>query len=224
MSVYRTEEEQLEAIKRWWNNYSGLITVSLSILILIAAGFRYWGYHTNKVTEQASSTYEQMLVAFTNHDNKAVKAHANHLVKNFANTVYADAAHLTLAKMLVSKDKFDSAIDELNQVAQKGHLPALQQIARLRMARLYSQNKSFDAALKELDKVEDKAYLSVIDELKGDIYAETGQYQQALDQYKVAMELARENGMGNLFLEMKSNDLLAMTQQSSQAAIQANNA
>ena len=224
MSGYRTEEEQLEAIKRWWTKYSSIITLCLSVMVLIIAGYRYWGFHEAKVTGQASSTYEQMLVAFSNQNIKAVKAHANHLVKNFSNTIYADAAHLTLAKLYVSKDKFDSAIDELDVVAQKGHLPALQQIARLRIARLYNQNKSYDAALKQLEIVNDKSYLSVIDELKGDIYAETGQYKQALDQYKVAMEVAKQNGMANLFLEMKSNDLLALTQQSSQLSLKADKA
>ena len=34
MSVYMTEEEQLAAIKNWWNKYSNVITVILSLLLL----------------------------------------------------------------------------------------------------------------------------------------------------------------------------------------------
>ena len=69
MEIYLTEEEQLDAIKRWWKKY-GQLTVL--VLVLCAAGFsawRYWQIRTHRHTQQASLVYEQILTGFTQHEN-----------------------------------------------------------------------------------------------------------------------------------------------------------
>ncbi|QRN05111.1 tetratricopeptide repeat protein [Legionella sp. MW5194] len=212
MSVYMTEEEQLEAIKKWWNRYSTMITVILSFIMLGAAGYKYWHWHQEKINTQASSAYEHLMVAFSNHDNKGIKAYANQLINDYGQTVYADAARMTLAKLLVTREKYNEARDMLSQVASASRVSALKQIAKIRIARLLLAEKSYDKALTELSVVDDNAYMPVINELKGDIYAATGKYQQAIISYKEAITEVRTHGMGNLFLEMKTNELAAMTQ------------
>ncbi|KTC93695.1 MULTISPECIES: YfgM family protein [Legionella] len=212
MSVYMTEEEQLVAIKKWWSKHSNLITVSLSLLLLVIAGYKYWNWHQEKISTQASSAYERLMVAFSNQDNKGVQSYTNQLIKDYGNTVYADAARLTLAKMYVSNDQFDKALENLEYVASHSKMPALKQVAKLRMARLFAAQKAYDKALAKLAIVDDSAYMPVINELKGDIYAATGNYQQAIHLYKEAITEVRTNGMGNLFLEMKTNELAALAQ------------
>lgn len=212
MSVYMTEEEQLAAIKKWWNKYSNLITVILSALLLVFAGYRYWNWHQEKINTQASSAYERLMVAFSNQDNNAVQSYASQLIKDYGNSVYADAARLTLAKMFVSSDQFDKAQENLNYVASHSKMLALKQVAKLRMARLFAAQKAYEKALAELAVVDDSTYMPVVNELKGDIYAATGNYQQAIHSYKEAITEVRTNGMGNLFLEMKTNELAALAQ------------
>lgn len=212
MSVYMTEEEQIAAIKTWWNKYSNILTIILSVILLIVAGFKYWNWHQNKVNAQASTAYERLMVAFSNQDNKGIQSYANQLIKDYDNTIYADAARLTLAKLQVSREHYDKAQASLEYVVAHSKISAIKQIARLRIARLLVANKSYEKALSELATVDDKAYKPVINELKGDIYAATGQYQQAISSYKKAITQVRRSGMGNLFLEMKTNELAAMNQ------------
>lgn len=212
MSVYMTEEEQLEAIKKWWARYSTLITVVLSLVLLGISGYKYWQWHQVKVNTQASNTYEHLMVAFSNHDNKAVKSYANQLVNEYGQTVYAHAARLTMAKLYVSQDHYDKALETLKVVANNSPLKALKQVARIRIARLLAAEKSFDDALTELTSVDDVAYLPVVNELKGDIFVATGQYKQAIVSYKEAITAVRTQGMGNLYLEMKTNELAALSQ------------
>ena len=88
----------------------------------------------------------------------------------------------------------------------------MQQVAEIRLARLLAANKSYTKALDELSKVDGTLYRPVVDELRGDIYAATKQYQQAVVFYRKAIDEGQVNGMGNLFLEMKTNELAAMTQ------------
>ncbi|MGL5741095.1 MAG: YfgM family protein [Legionella sp.] len=207
MSVYMTEEEQLESIKKWWKKYGNLVTIILSLILFAIAGSRYFNWHQDKLTQQASIAYEHMMVALSNQNTKAVKSYANELIHDHANTVYADAAHMTLAKLYVSKNKLDKATEELQTVATSGKMLALKQIAKIRIARILAAEKSYTDALKELTSVDDTTYLPVINELKGDIYGATGQYQEALSSYKLALDEVKKNGMGNLFLEMKTKEV-----------------
>lgn len=207
MSVYMTEDEQLEAIKKWWHRHGTKISALLSIVLLCIAGYRYMNWHQEKMTQQASVIYEHMMVALSNQNNKSVRSFANELTKDYAHTVYADSAHLTLAKLYVAKNKWTEAKNELSKVGTRSDGNALKQIANIRMARIMAAEQSYTEALKQLSSVEDKTYLPVINELKGDIYSVTGQYQEAMNAYRLAMEQIKTKGMGNLFLEMKTNEM-----------------
>ncbi|WP_058535019.1 YfgM family protein [Legionella saoudiensis] len=212
MSVYMTEEEQLESIKKWWKRYGNIVSVILSVILFSIAGYRYLTWHQDKLTQQASIAYEQMMVALSNNNTKAVKSFANELIKDHSKSVYADAAHMTLTKVYVSKNKLDQAQSELRIVADNSKLRTFKQIAKIRLARILAANKSYANALNELSNVEDATYLPVINELKGDIYGATGKYEEAMNSYKQAMDEVKVNGMGNLFLEMKTNEIAVKTQ------------
>ena len=212
MSVYMTEEEQLDNIKKWWKRYGNIVTVILSLILLCIAGYRYMHWHQDKLTQQSSITYEHMMVALSNQNIKSVRSYANELIKDYGNTVYSDVAHMTLAKVYVSKNKLDQAKEELSVVAKKGNMLALKQIAKIRIARILAAEKAYANALNELATIDDQTYMPVINELKGDIYSATGKYQEAIASYRLAIDEVKTNGMGNLFLEMKTNELAMKTQ------------
>jgi predicted negative regulator of RcsB-dependent stress response len=207
-----TEEEQLEVIKKWWDRHGSKITVFLSLILICTAGYKYMNWHQDKMTQQASNTYEQMMVALSNQNIKSVRSYANELIKDYNSSVYADVAHMTLAKIYVSKNKWAQAKEELLPVAQKSKMSALKQIAKINIARLLVSEKSYTYALNELATIEDQTYLPVINELKGDIYDALGQYRKAITAYRLAIEEVKTRGMGNLFLEMKTNELAMKSQ------------
>lgn len=212
MSVYMTEEEQLEAIKKWWQRNNTVITIIFSLILLSTAAYKYWYWHQDKVTTQASNTYEHLMIAFSNQQNKEIKSYANQLINDYSKTIYADAAKMTLAKLYVAKDNYEKATEILQQVATQAKLPAFKQIAKIRIARILIAQKAYKQALEELSLVEDKAYAPAINELKGDIYVAIGKYPQAIAAYKQAITEVSSYGMGNLFLEMKTNELIALNQ------------
>lgn len=211
MSVYMTEEEQLEAIKKWWQRYSTILLVVFSIVMLSVSGYRYWQWHQIKVSTEASNAYEHLMVAFANQDSKGISAYANQLSNSFSKTVYADAAQLALAKWYATDENLDKALEHLQVVANNSTVMALKQVARIRIARIMAAQKKYDTAMSELDNIDDVAYLPVVNELKGDIYAATGEYQKATVAYKEAMTAVRTQGLGNLYLEMKTNELAALS-------------
>lgn len=212
MSIYMTEDEQLEAIKKWWNRYNGIVIVSVSVVMLVISGWRYWDWHEQKIRQLASNTYEHLMLSFSNHDTKGVRSYANQLLTDYGQTVYADAARLTLAKLYVERANYPKAHAELSKVAEHSKMPTLKQVAKIRLARLLVAEKSYEKALNELAGVTDLVYMPVVNELKGDIYAATGRNPQAVSFYREALNEVQAKGLANLFLEMKTNELAALTQ------------
>ncbi len=209
MSVYMTEEDQIEAIKKWWNRYSGMFTVCLSIIVLIFSAYKYWIWHEHKISQEASNAYEHLMLALSNQDNKKVKGFANQLISDYSKTVYADVAHLTLAKLDVSHEKYSDAQKELRYVAKHSKMVALQDVAKIRLARLLVAEESYDAALGELETIKNSTYLPVVSEVKGDIFAATNRDSEALMAYRDALQALQVDGLANLFLEMKASELEA---------------
>lgn len=211
MSVYMTEEEQLEAIKKWWNRHSNVITIVMSIVLILVCGWKYWTWHENQIDTQASATYERLMFAVSNQDSKAAQSFANDLTRDYGKTIYAEVALLGLAKISATEENYDAALVNLLKVANGSKIAALRQVARLRMGRIYKTQKAYDKALDVLATVDDAAYIALVNELKGDVFAAKGQYQEAMTAYKEAMTEVRSKGMGNPFLEMKTNDLAAIS-------------
>ncbi|WP_367605506.1 YfgM family protein [Legionella sp. W05-934-2] len=218
MSTYVTEEEQIEQIKKWWSKHGNTISTIVLILVVCFAGYRYWQWHNQKVSIQASSLYEQMLVAYTNQDNKALVSRANKLVENHQGTVYGDAANLTLAKVATEKKSYDQAVSRLNAVIKNNKNSALTQIAKLRLARVLVAQKNYQSALNAIGTISNDSYRPLVSELRGDIYSAMGEFEKAKVAYEDALSTTRKQNVGNLFLEMKSNDV-ARLQLSEQASI-----
>jgi predicted negative regulator of RcsB-dependent stress response len=209
MSVYMTEDEQVELIKSWWKRYNGIVIIVFSLVLLAISGYRYWHWHQESKVKQASSTYEQMMVAFANKDYKAVRGYSRQLVDEYQNTVYANAAQLTLAKIAVKNEKYKSAKVLLTSVITNSKSKVMIDVARIRIVRVLIEEKLYDDALSHLSKITETSYLPVVNELKGDIYSAKGNNKEAVAYYKEAQSEVEKNGIGNLFLEMKSNELIS---------------
>ncbi len=211
MSIYMTEAEQLEAIKAWWQRNQRWVTTLVTSVLLLVAGYRYWQWHTEKMTHLASQAYEQLMVAASNQESQSIEAYARAIIKDFPKTVYGDAARLTLAKHWVSETKWEEAARELEHVALHAKMPALQQVAQIRLVRLWISEKEYDKALKYLEQTDSPMYKPLVDELKGDIYAAKGRLDDAEKSYLEAQEETKLRGVGNVFLEMKTNELATLT-------------
>jgi tetratricopeptide (TPR) repeat protein len=102
---------------------------------------------------------------------------------------------------------------QLKWVAEHSKIEELSSVAKIRLARIWFVNKQYADALKILKGMNSKVYLPLVDELKGDIYTGMNQFDKAVDYYRKALSEVQNYGVGNLFLEMKSNDLSAVSQQ-----------
>lgn len=209
MTVYMSEQEQVEMLKSWWKKYGNIVTILISLTLLSIAGFRYWNWHKNSIDQQASAIYERMMVSYANNDYKQVKSNAQRLIDDFKSTIYADVANLTVAKVAVNREKYKTAKKSLSAVIDNSKSPVIVDIARVRMTRLLINEKNYQEAKIEIGKVKDKSLQSIVDEIEGDIALAQNNKNDAIRHYKAAIAEVEKIGGGNIFLEMKSNSLFA---------------
>lgn len=210
MNIYQTETEQVEVIKKWFKQYGHWVSSCILVILLVIGGYRLWERHTLKINSQASERYQQLMLAVADNDKTLISAQSNDLMLHYPNTIYAQGAALTQAKLFVSEEKWNDALDQLNVAITHGKSPALRQIARLRSARIlctFRKPEDYQKALIILETIDDIAYLPAIDEMKGDVYLALNDKKQARVYYLKALKAFLKAGSSSPFLEMKLNEI-----------------
>lgn len=214
MSAHLTEEEQLEALKRWWaeNGKSLIIAVVLGVGGYV--GYNGWQDSRQQSAETASAKYEEITELLRQQDeltdeNKSTLAHlAQELKDGHSDTFYGVQAALLLAKQAVERNDLAAAETELRWAESKADVANLKQLVSLRLARvLLAQNKQDEALVLAQQPVEG-AYKALFIELKGDVLAAKGETQSAAEAYQAALDaLTAEQAGLAAGLRMKLNSL-----------------
>ena len=107
MEIHQTEEEQVEAIKKWWRENGTSVVVGVVLGIAAIFGVRYWFDYQKTQSQQASALYASVLESLAS-DKKNTEALGSEMAKNFSSTPYASLTALNLAKLKVD-DKDNKA-------------------------------------------------------------------------------------------------------------------
>lgn len=210
MTEYLTEQEQIELLKNWIKQYALVILAGVVIAIIAITGWRYWQDRQIKMLKHASILYDEMLTVRSQNNTAATIARAERLVSHYPKTIYGQMAALMLARTDVLQKDNVEAEKHLRWVLDQSHAPALRQIARLRLARLQIAEQKTDLALITLQKVDDSSFSGLIDEVRGDAYYFTKDFNKAREAYKLALsELPNVEEVRPL-LQMKYDNLATL--------------
>lgn len=217
--TYQTEDEQIEAIKKWWKE-NGKSTL-VSILLALAIVFGWQGYQKRRVAriDTASALFQNMVAAVDASGGRPTKdqlitaAHlADNLKKEFPDSTYAQFAALYKAQIAVNAKHLDRAETELRWALKNASQPEIQLQVKLRLARVLYGEKKYDEALKMLQgKAE--GYAAGFEELKGDIFKAQGKNSEALAAYQKATDINRsaDKPVPNPVLKLKLEQLKSAT-------------
>ncbi len=186
MSAYPTDQEQIEVLKRWWRDYGKFLLIAIIVGAAAGLSWRYWHQQQDSHIQKASSLYQQILVENNNKKPELVENMIQEMQRNYSDTIYASMSNLLMAKIAIEKNQYNMALQKLEWVKDKTHVPSIQQIARLRIARILLEQKKMQAALDILAKVYDSSYQPLIDSVKGDIYLALGEREKAQQVYQTA--------------------------------------
>ena len=196
MADHLSEEEQVEALKRWWNDNWLSVVLPLVIALGGYVGWNAWQAHKESQAGAASIQYQSLLdmveVDFGQEldTNKRLNAKdlANDIIASYPGGLYADLSSLMLAKFAVEDKELDKAASLLQGVVDQGANASIIELAKTRLARVLSAQGKHDQALSLVASAAEPAYKALMAEIRGDIYFAQGQlslsrtaYQEALD-------------------------------------------
>ena len=182
------EQEQLEAIKSWWERYGNLIMATAIACLLTIAAFQGWRYYRHQQSLAAVTLYEQLVQAERANEHKKVRDIAAQITDKYARTPYAAMAALSAARAGFESGDLAASKSQLQWVIDNGREDELHDVARLRLAGVLLDEKKYDEALALVNADHGQAFSGLYADLKGDILlaqgkpgAARGAYQQALD-------------------------------------------
>jgi len=222
--LYDSEDEQLEALKRWWKeNGSSLIS---GILIVVVAWFAFGQFQQSRQNSSASASilYDQIsqlalaniASGISNEDLLTAQAWYSELKNEHESSIYTRYAALFMAGFHVQQQQLDRAAAELQWVLDNRGLGFLRKadqelftVARLRLARVELARGNAQAALALLRaEPVTEAFKPVAGELEGDIQVALGNREAASSAYQGALLALLELGAGNPgILQLKLQDL-----------------
>jgi predicted negative regulator of RcsB-dependent stress response len=204
MSTYQTEEEQVEAIKKWWKENGKSVIGGVVLGFAIIGGWQGWqGYQRNQ-GEAASAYFDSMRQAVrSGRDEKAIED-GKRLIGDFGGSSYASFAALELARLAYQRSEKAVARDHLQWVSDSAPDPSIRELARLRLGRLLLDMQELDALQSLLGQQASAAFAGEFAALLGDYERARGNEDAAREAYQEALVKGVED---EELLRMKITDL-----------------
>lgn len=208
MEIYSSEEQQVEAIKRFWHEYGKAIVAGVVIGLAALYGFRYYQAEQRNNAEQASTAYNQLLQQREAGNSEDWLTQAQNYVANAKGDNYAVLTALVTAKEAVTAKNYDVASQQLNWVLANAKESVLLAVTQLRLAKLQQEQGNYDAALTTLSSAVPESFASLQAELKGDILVLAEKLPEAKAAYQKALATAGQNQQ---LLQIKLDELAHVT-------------
>ncbi len=201
---YETEEQQLEAIKKWWKENSTMIIIG--IVVGVGAIFGWQNYQSQSIihTEEGSVIYEQVLINIQDPSKLNEQlTRVNRLQAEYTDTPYAGLSALLLAKQQLAAGEIEKAQQQYQWLISNARQDELKYLAKIRLSRLLLTSQQADQALVLLNESFPESFKAMVLELKGDVFLTQGKTQQAKAAYTQALSLSSTS---NRWLQLKIDD------------------
>jgi predicted negative regulator of RcsB-dependent stress response len=220
-----SEKEQLEEIRAWWSENGRFVITGVVLGVAIIVGWNQWRSSIETAQIEASSLFEEVMVAVGNGDSETAEFAAENLFINYDQTVYPDQVRLALARLYMDKGRDQDAADVLSELIVAGDESEIQLVGRLRLAKVKLYQNKPDEVVELLKDRGESAFAARYGEVLGDAYTAQGNFAEAQTAYLAALtENPALQTIDNNLVQLKLNDLpdldeLAATSAAIEAAI-----
>lgn len=195
MAAYDLEEqEQLSAIKAWWEKNGNLVTGAALALALVVAGVQGWRWYEGKQAAEAGGLFSAVSLAAQAKDAAKVGVLTDELLSKHGSSVAAALAALQASQVALEAGDTKTARTRLEWVVSSKADPLLGDMARLRLAALQLDGKEFDAALQTLGAAPADSFQARFEDLRGDILFAQGKRAEARAAYAKGVDAAAKAG------------------------------
>jgi predicted negative regulator of RcsB-dependent stress response len=206
MEEFENEDQQIEAIKKWWKENGASLLLGLGIGVGALLGWREYLVYQTDHSAEASELYQAVQTQVAN--NRLDDVHiqkADRIRNEFSDTPYAALAALTQAKYEYESGNAESALMHLRWASENTGEDDVRHLADLRRARILIEQKKYDEAETILLAGHPAAFTAGYEELKGDLHVARGELAQARIAYDKAINAV--DGAPSRWLQLKRQDL-----------------
>lgn len=204
MEVYSNENEQVDALRRFFAQNGKALVVGVIIGVGALTGWHYWNTHQEGNHQEASKIYQQVSVGLDSNKPETLEAAAKFASEN-SNT-YGALASLDLAKRYVDGNQLDKAVAQLQSGLKDTKDANLQAVLNLRLARVQLQLKQPDEVLKTLDAVKGDGWTAIVADVRGEALLSKGDTKGARDAWNKGIGSDASPALKEM-LQMKMNNL-----------------
>lgn len=203
MAYDHDEQEQLDTLKAWWNQYGNLVTWLLIVALSAYAAWTGWNYYQRNQAIQASQLYEELQKAVGAKDQAKVQRAATDMQDKFGRTAYAQMSALAAAKAAFDAGDLKTAKAQLQWTIDNGRDDEYKAIAKLRLAGILLDEKAYDDGLKLLSGDFPVEFAGVVADRKGDILMAQEKVAEARTAYQMALEKTDQKNPGRQLIQLK---------------------
>ncbi|CAI0706702.1 YfgM family protein [Serratia ficaria] len=204
MEVYTTENEQVDAVRRFFAENGKALAVGVVLGIGALVGWRFWQSNQNSNMMAASQSYQEASDRLAAGKPDDVAA-AEKFIQANSNS-YGVLAALQLARHFVEQNDFAKAEQQLALAQGQTKDDNLLSMINLRLARVQLQEKKLDEALKTLDGVKGEGWTAMTQDVRGDVLLAKGDAKGAREAYSKGIESNASQAL-QVLLRMKLNNL-----------------
>lgn len=184
------EQEQVDQLKAFWQQYGNLITWTLILALGGFAAWNGWNWWQRDQGTKASSMFDELERAAQANDAERTARVFADLKERFPRTAYAQQGALLAAKVQAEKGQTDAALASLAWASDNAGEDEIRNIARLRAAGLLIEKKQYDTALAQLDAAASgknaKAFEALVADRRGDVLLAQGKNDEARKAFELA--------------------------------------
>ncbi|GMG87399.1 YfgM family protein [Biformimicrobium ophioploci] len=192
MADHLTEEEQIETLKRWWNENGRSVVFGVVLALAGYFGYQGWQKHERTQAETASNLYQQFTRGIESAGQGGESGDATRIAaelkQQFGDRIYASQAALTLAGQAAQANDLETAVRELQWVVDNGSEEVLKLVAKRRLASALAGRGELDQALALVQGDVPESFTALYAETRGDILARQGKVREARAAYQLALD------------------------------------
>ena len=214
MADHLQEEEQIDAIKQWWQENK--VSVIGAIVLTLGGSFGWSQYqdYTSATAIAAADAYDEILLERASGESADQLAMLADTIRDENGSIaFAEFAALQVAAAAAAEGDFEQAQIELEKVMAGVEVDStLGQLAQLRLAKVKAALGQEEAAIAILELGSDSFPVSYAQVL-GDIHLAAGREAAALEAYQTAKAASLMLGGQSGLIDLKVSSLSLRTEQ-----------
>ena len=200
IEISDSEEEQVDKIKKWWNNNGKQIIGGAIIGLGSVFAWNYYGDYQDGQALNARTLY----LSFAS-DSNNIGAY-DKLIQDHASSSYSEQATLLMAKYLFDAENYILALSSIEPLIDS-ESSIIASTAVLRMASIQLQLGQHENALSTLNIDGEDGFSGLIYNLTGDVYLDLDNVEQAKKYYTLAIKNITQNSSLTQLIQIKLDDL-----------------